>query len=220
MSAQNRLLTVLGANHTITASDLDFLPDQIKNYDILMLQQEIPMQINEYAAHIAAAAGIPIMMNCAPYAPMKPEFLQKLSYISPNEHEAQEMTGIRIQSFQDAHIAAKSIQDAGVKNVLITMGGRGAVLLTENGEFIHQEVAANIRVMDPTAAGDSFVSAFCTGICAGLSNRQALKLASYTAGITVSRMGAQPSLPTLQEVREHMAAQHAPGENLPIFDIL
>lgn len=201
---QNRIIIVPGANHTITVGDVAFLEKALAGYDMVMLQLEITPQVNEFVARCAAGAGVPVMMNSAPYAPMSPELLRSLTYLSPNEHEAGDMSGVEIRTVEDARRAAEIIRQQGVANVLITLGAQGAVLLEQSGNFIHSPAAPDIRRVDPTAAGDSFVAAFCTGLCAGLSHEQALEFAGYTATITISRMGAQPSLPALEEVLAYM----------------
>lgn len=195
----NRIIVVSGANMAITKEDIAFLKEDIRRFDMLLLQLEIPMEINELAATYAYDAGVPVMLNSAPSAPLPEALLGRLTYISPNEHEAKDLTGVTIHTPEDARIAASILRDKGIKNVLITLGSQGAVLETDDG-FIHSPCVEGVRVADPTAAGDSFVGAFVTAVCAGASHEQALVFANYAAAITVSRMGAQPSEPTIGEV--------------------
>ncbi len=127
-STQNRILVIPGANMAITPQDVEFLREEVANYDLVMLQLEIPMQINELVAGFAHAKGVPVMLNPAPSAPLSDELLRCLTFISPNEHEAEDLTGIHIRhegkniNWQDVELAAKSLRDRGVKNVLITLG--------------------------------------------------------------------------------------------------
>lgn len=206
---QNRIIVVSGANMTITPEDVAFLKDTIDQYDMVVLQLEIPMEINEIVAKYAFDKGVPVMLNSAPSAPLSQELLSCLTYISPNEHEAADLTGIPIRkngktvNQDDVKAAVDCLLSKGVKNVVITLGNAGAVVANRD-EFIYQPCIDVVEVKDPTAAGDSFVGAFTTGVCSGLNHTQALDFANYTATLTVSRMGAQPSLPHLPEVVELM----------------
>jgi ribokinase len=132
------------------------------------------------------------------------ELLRCLAYISPNEHEAFDMTGVRITDSASAVQAMQCLQSKGVKNVLITLGGAGAVF-SDGKDVFASPCVDYAPVVDPTAAGDSFVAAFCMAVCLGFKPDHALLFANHTAGITVSRMGAQPSLPTLDEVIAFMS---------------
>lgn len=209
-SSANRIIVIPGANMSIRDEDVEFLREKIAEYDLVMLQLEIPMAINERVAGFAKAKGVPVMLNSAPSAPLSDSFLKNLTYISPNEHEAEDMTGIHIAhedgGFCDigaARGAAEALRAKGVANVIITLGSAGAVLLNDSG-FYHSPCVEGIKAVDPTAAGDSFVGAFCTGLCCGWDMNDILSFANHTAAITVSRSGAMPSLPRLHEVSAYM----------------
>ena len=222
---KNRIIVIPGANMTVTPDDVAFLKDTVDRYDMVMLQLEIPMAVNEAVARCAFDKGVPVMLNCAPSAPLSPELLSRLTYLSPNEHEAADLTGIPIRKAgksvnrDDVKRAAGSLLSRGVKNVVITLGNAGAVI-AGGSEFIYQPCVDVVKVLDPTAAGDSFVGAFATGVCAGMDHWQALTFASYTATLTVSRMGAQPSLPTVREVAALMKREAPSGFDLSLLDKL
>ncbi len=199
----NRILVIPGANMKITEADILPLEETIEQYDMVILQLEIPMEINVLTAKIAHKHGVPVMLNSAPAAPLPDELLACLTYISPNEHEASEMTGIPVTDMASAQQAARYLRNKGVQYVLITMGSQGAAF-TDGDSFLSSPCTKYGTVVDPTAAGDSFVGAFCTALCMGDTPEQALLFANHTAGITVCRMGAQPSLPTLDEVLDFM----------------
>lgn len=203
---QNRIVVISGANMLIRPEDVAYLKEDIKHYDMVMLQHEIPMEINELVAGYAHAAGVPVMLNPAPSAPLAQEYLARLSYISPNEHEAADLLGFPIVSEADCEKGIGLLRERGVGHVMITRGSEGAAFGDENGLQFSPCVKAD-QVVDPTAAGDSFVAAFCTATCAGLESRDALIFANHTASITVSRMGAQPSLPSLDEVLDYMRSK-------------
>ena len=210
----NRIIVVSGANMKITPDDVAFLKEGIADYDMVILQYEIPMQINEIVAGYAAAKGVPVMVNTAPSAPTSDELLKNVAYISPNEHEAQDLTGIPVRTEEDARKASEQLMSRGVRNVIITRGVAGATLMNKDGMIVSPCVPCE-HVADPTAAGDSFVGAFCTALCMGASHEAALRFANYTAHITVSRMGAQPSLPVLDEV---LALMRSHGEDCGLFE--
>ena len=204
---KNRILVLSGSNMNIQQKDIAFLEEKIGDYDLVMLQLEIPMAINEQIAAYAYAKQVPVMLNSAPSAALSPAFLSHLTFISPNEHEAADLTGISIPhtgtqyDMDAAKAAAKVLRDKGVKNVLITLGEAGVVLDTPEG-FFTSPSAEEYKAVDPTAAGDSFIGTFCVGYCCGWPWEEILLFANHAAGITVSSLGAMPALPNLTQVAE------------------
>lgn len=180
---------------------------------MVILQLEIPMEINELVADMARRSLVPVMLNPAPSAPLAKTLLSGLTYLSPNEHEAAALTGITIRKngeqadLDDVRAAATAFLDRGVRNVIISLGNAGAALVNRS-EFLYEPCADAAEAVDQTAAGDSFVGAFSTAVSAGLDHREALHFASYAASLTVSRMGAQPSLPALKEILGQMRKQN------------
>ena len=206
----NRIIVLSGSNMSITPEDVAFLKEKIAEYDLVVLQLEIPMEINELVAEYAYAKGVPVMLNSAPSAPLSDSLLSHLTYISPNEHEAYDMVGIRIShsgkevNLKEAKAATAALKAKGVKNVLITLGESGAVLDTEKDGFFYSPCVEGIMAVDPTAAGDSFVGALSVGLCCGWGYEETLRFANHTAGLTVSAMGAMPSLPNLEKVESFL----------------
>lgn len=204
--AQNRITVCPGANYTMKVEDIAWLREEIGCYDMLMMQFELPMEVIETAAEWARDAGVPVMVNPAPAAPISPKLLSCATYLSPNEHEAALIAGHPIRTDaqgvcrEDVAAVAAAFRKKGVEHLIITLGENGSV--AAGAEGIHETPCVRMpHVADPTAAGDSFVAAFCTGVCAGLPQGEALAFASHTAAITVTRMGAIPSLPTAAEVQ-------------------
>ena len=204
--AQNRITVCPGANFTLTVEDVAWLKEDIKNYDLLMMQFELPMEVIEAVAGWAHEAGVLVMVNPAPAAPISAKLLSCATYLSPNEHEAAIIANHPLRAdengvnMEDVQAVSEAFQARGVENLIITLGENGSIVAGKNG--IHHTACVKMpHVADPTAAGDSFVAAFCTGLCAGLPQGEALAFASHTAAITVSRMGAMPSLPTVSEVQ-------------------
>lgn len=223
-SAQNRITVCPGANFTMTVEEVAFLKEEIGQYDMVMMQFELPMEVIETVAMWAKDAGVPVMINPAPAAPISDKLLACATYISPNEHEAAILAGHEIQvengiNFEDVKLVADAFQARGTENLIITMGENGSIVAGKNG--IHHTLCVKMPyVVDPTAAGDSFVAAFCTGLTAGLSQGNALDFASHTAAITVSRMGAMPSLPTVSEVQLLMQERGYTGFDPSMLDAL
>lgn len=222
--AQNRITICPGANMALTVADVAWLEGQIGRYDMVMLQFEIPMDVNEAVARYAHDAGVPVMINPAPAAPISDRLLACASYISPNEHEAAALSGhsIRVDNgadMEDIRAVFQAFRSRGVKDLIVTLGENGSVLACEDG-ICHTDCVKMPHVADPTAAGDSFVAAFCTGLSAGLPRGEALAFASHAAAITVSRMGAMPSLPTIGEVQVLLAERQYHGFDLGSLDAL
>ena len=221
---QNRITVCPGANYTITVEELSWLRDGIAAYDMLIVQFELPMPVVEAVCAWAHEAGVPVMVNPAPAAPMSDALLACATYLSPNEHEAALLAEhpIRVEpevNYDDVAAVADAFRARGVENLIITMGGNGSVVAGRDG--IHHTPCVRMpHVADPTAAGDSFVAAFCTGLTAGLPQEQALAFGSHTAAITVSRMGALPSLPTLEEVQALLRERAYAGFAPEILDVL
>lgn len=196
---ENRIVVVPGANMDITEDDVAVLAERIGAFDMVVLQNEIPMAVNVAVARLAKEKGVPVLLNPAPSAPLPQALLECVTYIAPNEHEAKDLVGFAIENEQDAIAAAGMLRKLGVCNVLITLGKQGC-LFTDGETVLHSGSVDSGAVVDPTAAGDSFIGAFCTAAAGGVPIAEALVFANCTAGITVTRMGAQISLPTQSEV--------------------
>ena len=221
---QNRITVCPGANFTITTEELEWLRAGVRDYDMVIMQFELPMDVVETVARWAHEAAVPVMINPAPAAPMSDALLSCATFISPNDHEAAILANHAINvengiDFNDVAAVAKVFRGWGVENLIITMGGNGSVIAGADGIY-HTECVKMPHVADPTAAGDSFVAAFCTALSAGLPQPQALAFASHAAAITVSRMGALPSLPTLSEVRALLQERNYDGFDGALLDVL
>ena len=204
-TAQNRIVVIPGANQTLKLEEISWLREEIGSYDLILLQLEIPIEVNRTVARWAKEAGVPVMLNPAPATELDDELLSLVSWMIPNEQEASMETHLPLRTDAEGplksdlrNIAAK-LWDKGVEHIVITLGGHGAVVVKADG-LTYIPCVSMRHVADPTAAGDSFVGALAVGVTLGLSHAQALEFAAYTAALTVSRMGAMPSLPTLEEV--------------------
>ncbi len=202
-SSSNRIIVVPGANMRLSVDDVSFLKNCIDEYDIVIMQLEIPLEVNETVAALAMQHGVPVMLNSAPSAKLSEEFLKNITYLCPNEHEAADISGTNIRSNDlcikdDTKKVINRLIAMGAKNVIVTLGDQGAAFGNGTDYYLCPSVPY-ADLVDPTAAGDSFVGAFCIGVCLGLNYKQAINLANCAASITISRVGAQPSIPTLKE---------------------
>lgn len=199
-NSQNRIIVYSGANGGLLKEDVEFLKNSVSDYDMVVLQLEIPMEINELVAKYAYEKGIPVFLNTAPFSPISKELLHYVTYICANETEAESLSGMVVsQDLPTVKAAAEKIMSLGAKNVLITLGSGGAYLCGENLDC-YSPAVSGVTVVDTTAAGDSFIGGFVYAITGGMATDSALAFANRTASVTVSRKGAIPSLPKLDEV--------------------
>ena len=198
---ENSIVVASGANARLCIEDIDKAKakDIIEKSDIVLLQLETPIETVEYVAKLAYRSGSKVILNPAPMRNIPDSLLKYLYAIVPNRIEAEMLSGITIVDSNSACAAADAISRKGVKNVIITMGESGAFVKCD-GIFLH--ISAERReAIDTTAAGDTFCGAFCVGISEGLSVTDAVKMANTAAGISVTRKGAQSSIPYRKEVR-------------------
>lgn len=197
---ENSIVVASGANMALGREDIDRAADEIRRADVVLMQLEVPMATVEYAAEVAASAGVPVILNPAP-APAEPlsaELLSRIDVITPNRSEATRISGIEVTDMASARRAAEAIHAMGTRRVIITLGGEGA-LIYDGSEFEHIG-ATRVEAVDTTAAGDTFNGVLAVGVAAGLSLARAAREASVAAAISVTRMGAQTAAPTRAEV--------------------
>jgi ribokinase len=197
-TGENCIVVASGANGTLSSHDIDKAKNIIESADILLMQLEIPMETVEYAAKMAHEKGIKVILNPAPAAFLSNELLECLYAIVPNKTEAEMLSGIKVTDWTSAKQAADIISAKGVDIVVITLGSKGA-LIKENGSYYEVPVE-KIKAIDTTAAGDTFCGTFCVGLSEELSTIEAVKMANKAAGITVTREGAQSSIPYRKEL--------------------
>ena len=197
-AGQNSISVALGANNSLSTEDIRGVLEQVEKDDIVLLQLEVPMATVDAAVDIAAAKGARVVLNPAPAAMVSEQTLSKLYLITPNQTEAQTLTGIEVKDEATASLAAQVLCSRGVGRVVITMGSLGAYLYEEGrGEIIE---ARKVAAVDTTAAGDVYNGALCAALAEGKSLREALTFATKASAISITRVGAQPSVPTREEV--------------------
>ncbi|MFZ4707907.1 MAG: ribokinase [Bacteroidales bacterium] len=195
---ENCIVVASGANAYLTPADVDKASAEIENSDLVLMQLEIPIETVEYVAEMASKKGIKVILNPAPARALSDNLLKHLYIIIPNKSEAEILSGIKVCDIDSAKQAADIISAKGVDIVVITLGSQGA-LIKEYNEYLFVE-AFKVDALDTTAAGDTFCGAFCVGLSEGRSITDAVKLAARAAAITVTRMGAQASIPYRSEL--------------------
>lgn len=206
---QNSIAVASGANFTLTAADVASAFADLERVDLLVMPLETPIDTIVTAAELARKAGARVVLNPAPAQHLSPELLKNVDMLIPNEHEAAFMAGIEIRSSQDAHQAAAHLLRSGPRSVIITMGNHGALIAeAAQPENVYTQTSAfSVKAVDTTAAGDGFVGALAVASGEGLSLPAAARFASAAAAISVTRAGAQPSLPSRAEVEEFLRAR-------------
>lgn len=197
-AGQNSISVALGANNSLSAEDVAPALETIEAGDIVLLQLEIPMATVDACVAAAAAKGARVILNPAPAAIVSKDTLSKLYLITPNQTEAQTLTGIEVTDIASADTAAQKLVAQGVGRVVITMGSQGAYLYQDGvGELVD---AHKVDAVDTTAAGDVYNGALCAALAEGTTLLDALYFAAKASAISVTRAGAQPSIPTRDEV--------------------
>lgn len=204
-TAQNEIVVIPGACDTITDENIQSVADQIRSAKYLLLQLEINQDANEAVARIAKEAGVRVVINAAPYQPISDEFLKGAFLVTPNEVEAEEMTGIRISDLESADRAAQVFFSKGVQNVVITMGSRGAYI--NDGKEGRILPPFTVKAVDTTGAGDAFNGGLLAALAEGKDLWQAGKFASALAALSVQRIGTTNAMPTRQEIDKFLTEQ-------------
>lgn len=196
---ENKIVVAPGANSMITRDEIVTHKSVIIGAGILVLQLEIPLEIIGQILKLSKKYEIKVVLNPAPARSLPEWFYDDLFLITPNETEASQLTGIKIEDEDSVLEAAKRLKSFGVKNVVITMGDRGAFALTEGYTgFIS---ANNVKVIDTTAAGDVFNGALSVALTLSKPWKDAVVFANRAATLSVSKNGAQNSAPTIEELR-------------------
>ncbi len=197
-TGNNRIIVVPGANLKLTEQDVEGMEDLIRDSDIIVLQFEIPIPTVYKVIDLADKHGKTVILNPAPAQKIDPAFINKVDYIIPNETEASVLANEEVKNLEDAEKVSEMLLNQGYKNVIITLGEKGVVY--RNHERFEHFIPYKVKAVDATAAGDSFIGSFAFGLSNDMSIDQAIKLAVAASALTVTKLGAQPSLPTMEEV--------------------
>lgn len=194
---QNVISVALGANGTLSPKDLAPFKKDIAASEALLMQLETPVETVIAAAKIAAAAGVPVILNPAPARKLPAELFRLLDWITPNETEAEILTGVKVTDPKSAQKAVDALLKRGVKHALITMGSKGVYC----GNCRKLYPAKKVKAVDCVAAGDTFNGAFAVALAEGKCCKDAIAFAQKASAISVTRPGAQSSVPFRREIR-------------------
>ena len=208
-NGNNTIVVDPSANFALSRADLEKAEKAIVAADALCTVLEIPMDVVEAALHIARKAGKLTVLDAGPPRHCPPEILKLADVVSPNETELEHLTGEKVSGRVSAQEAATRLLDLGVKTVVLKLGSDGAMLVTRDGA--EHFPACKIEAVDPTAAGDAFTAALTVQLAAGAPIEEAIRYANFAGALAVTKLGAQPSLPTCAEVEEFAARDASPS---------
>lgn len=201
-NGRNCIIVIAGANRNLLKKNVQQAKEIIQKADMLLLQLEIPLKTVEYTLRLARESGVCTILNPAPANILNPEILSNTEILVPNRDEAEKLTNINITSLEEAKEAGALLLDKGVKAVVLTLGEEGAILVTK--EKISHFCGITVRSLDTTGAGDSFIAALATAFMQSKDIEEAVRYANYAASLSVTRLGAQASLPYREEVVKFM----------------
>jgi ribokinase len=202
VNGQNSIVLSPGANGKVSASDVK--PASSLNPSLTLFQLEIPIPIVLQAARDAKVYGSRVILNPAPAQSLPEELIALADFIIPNETELELLTGRYVQDPSSAEAAAKILLQQGARNVIVTLGGKGALIVT--AEKVSHVPSFQVDVVDTTAAGDAFIGGFASKLLdSHVDLQRAVRYGCACGAFAVTKFGAQPSLPTQQEIEQFLS---------------
>lgn len=198
-NGENSIVVIPGTNNLVTKKIIDKNIDLIKESDIIVMQLEIPIEVVKYAINIAKENGKIVILDPAPaVSGVLDDVFDKIDFAKPNETELSILTGMPTNNMEEIILAARKLNKNGLKNVIVTLGSKGALLVNKEEATLFE--VPQVKIVDTTAAGDSFLATFAISILEGNSIHESIKMANKVANIVVTRKGAQSSIPTKKEI--------------------
>lgn len=199
---ENAIIVVPGACFTVTPEEVDAMADGIRSARVFLTQLEMPVAIVERGLRIARDAGVTTILNPAPapHAPLPDSLLELADFVVPNETEAAILTGLPVESVEQAERAAAALQERGARQVILTLGAKGALVRTAQGVSTVLPAFNAGPVLETTGAGDAFCGGFAAALAEGQPLLDAVRFGCATAGISVTRAGTAPSMPRREEI--------------------
>jgi ribokinase len=210
--ATNCIVVVPGANAALGVRDIEQAAEAIRSSAVLLAQLETPVEATLLAFQLARAAGVRTIFNPAPARDLPEPLWSLVDVLAPNETEAELLTGQRVESLEQAEQAARRLLARGPGAVVLTRGNQGGLLVDASG--CRTWSAVPVTAVDPTAAGDAFLGALAVYLAEGLQLDQAVQRAAEVAALSVTRAGAQASLPTRAEVAAFVGLRNPDGHSL------
>jgi ribokinase len=199
-TGDNSIIVAPGANHLLTPEDVRMHEGIIRESKLVMVQLEIPIETVVATIQIAKKYGVPVMLDPTPVPEqsLSSELLSMVDYILPNESEIAQLTGIPVFDLDSAERAGEKLLSEGVKTVIVKMGEKGTLIMNESQTFFIEPY--RVEAIDTTSAGDAFAGSLAVALVEGKKIREAVQFASAVGAITVTRKGAQSSIPNRKEV--------------------
>jgi ribokinase len=197
-TGNNAIIVSPGAASLISPADIDAHAGLIRSAGVFVTQLEQPIDAAVRALQIARSSGVTTVLNPAPAAPLEDGIFQLCDYVTPNETEAEELTGMKVETVEDARAAAGRLMDRGAGTVVVTLGEKGALLHTKTISELVPAYRVG-AVVETTGAGDAFNGGFAVGLARGFKPQEAVRFGCAVAGISVTRPGTAPSMPSLSE---------------------
>lgn len=201
---ENSIGVASGANAQLSPADIQRASETIAQADVLVMQLETPLPTVQTAAELAAAHGVRVILNPAPAQPLSDDLLSLVSVLTPNESEAELLTGTEVADEARAVLAADQLRSKGVATAIVTLGSQGAMVASD--DFSGPVSAFDVKPVDTTAAGDVFNGALAVALSEGETLELAVKFASAAAALAVTELGAQPSAPGRKEIERLLAS--------------
>jgi ribokinase len=208
-TGQNRIIVVKGANDRLMPADVDAAATELGRVDTIILQFEIPLDTIYHTVRFARARGIRCIVNPAPAVPVSLADLTDADYLIPNETEAELMTGLPVQTIEQAAACAAALLGKGFRRVVTTLGARGTLLADSSGH-VHVPPFA-VSAVDTTGAGDAFIGSLAVFLAEGAPERDAVARASLYAALSTTRVGTQKSFPAREEFETYRAGLSLQG---------
>jgi ribokinase len=202
---ENSIAVASGANDRLSPADVDRAGPAFRRAGVMLVQLETPLNTVARAVELASKAGVRVILNPAPARALPERVLRSVSILTPNEHEAETLTGVKVDGESGAVRAAEALMRRGVKTVIVTLGARGALVADGGARGIIR--GFKVRAVDSTAAGDIFNGALAVALAEGRALQDAVRFAQAAAAISVTRLGAQPSAPLRAEIDRFLRAE-------------
>lgn len=204
--AENMIVVAPGANNHISWEEVLKAECAIAESNILLTQLETNMDAIIHAVDIAGANNVKVILNPAPAVPVPDELLRKVYVLTPNETEAASLTGMELNSPEDAEGVGAALLAKGVENVVITLGKNGALIV--NSKMVKHVPSVKVDVVDTTGAGDAFNGGLAVALAEGKDLEESVRFANYLAALSVTKVGTAPSMPYREEIEAFMLANN------------
>ncbi|HEY8889094.1 MAG TPA: ribokinase [Clostridium sp.] len=199
-TSENEIVVILGACSNITDANIEKARVAIEGSSVFLTQLETNVDAVEKAIDIAHNMGVKVILNPAPVQEIPKELYSKIDFFTPNEVEASILSGVTIETIEDARAAAQIFIDRGTENVIITLGSKGALVVTSSK--VEMIESYKVNAVDTTGAGDAYNGGFATAIAEGKDIFEAAKFASAVGALSVTKIGTSPAMPYRKEIDE------------------